>query len=81
MTLKETNFLTWCLLLRVKYMSETKSLIRHILISWIAQNIDMSTSLGYYINCLQINVYYQNQQGEGKFNWKNWPLDVNIGIR
>ena len=52
-------------------MSETKSLIRHILISWIAQNIDMSTSLVYYINCLQRNVYYQNQQGEGKFNWEN----------
>ena len=59
-------------------MSETNSSIRHILISWIAQNIDMSTSLIYYINCLQRNICYQNQQGEGKFNWENWPLDVNI---
>ena len=52
-------------------MSETKSLIRHILISWIAQNIDMSTSLVYYINCLQRNVYHQYQQGGRKFNWEN----------
>ena len=52
-------------------MSETKSSIRHILISWIAQNINMSTTRVYYINCLQKNVYYQNQQGEEKFNWEN----------
>ena len=62
-------------------MSETNSSIRHILISWMTQNIDMSTSLIYYINCLQKNVYYQNQQSDEKFNWENWPLDVNIGIR
>jgi hypothetical protein len=51
-----------------------------MLISWIAQNLDMSTNIIYYINCLQRNVYYQIQQGEGKFNLKNWPLDVNIRI-
>ena len=47
-------------------MSETKSSIRHMLISWIAQNLDMSTSIIYYINCLQRNVCYQNQQDERK---------------
>ena len=62
-------------------MSEAKSFIRDILIYWIAQNFDMYTSLVYYINCLQRNVCYQNQQGGGKINWKNWPLDLYIGIR
>ena len=51
-----------------------------MLISWIAQNLDMSTNIIYYINCLQRNICYQNKKDEGKFNWENWPLDVNIGI-